>query len=315
MDNCTIEDLEPRVLLAGNVIATYANGVLKVTGDDSGNELSIVIDLNTTITATFGTTINGGASAVFDVPTRSININLKGGGNELYLEGCGVIEIPVVDVKTSSAEGNFDTIEIYTLLGGSLKVSDGRADSVIDLDTVSMTKNLQIKAGRGQDSIILYSTGATETLSVKTGAGTTSLEVTNVSAGLLSLKGGLGNTVKFFGSEFTDPITTKGYTLENTDPFLTDTEEELLAIEVPSNALNGNVFYALSPDDAEQNDISFAFLSGNEAGIFSVGADGNISIANEVLLGPSSTVYDLRLELDDGYDYAYYDIRITVVTP
>lgn len=82
-----IEGLEVRSLLAGNVLASFSNGTLTLTGDNAANTVAVTVsDGDVVVRGLDGTTVNGGATdfvAVADSSsiTGALNISMADGND------------------------------------------------------------------------------------------------------------------------------------------------------------------------------------------------------------------------------------------
>src|SRR6476469_6130210 len=83
----TFQQLENRLTLAGNVIASVSSHSLYLTGDSRANNLQIVQLANGQyqVTGKDGTTINGQAQKTFSGVTADLIVNLNGGNDVLYI--------------------------------------------------------------------------------------------------------------------------------------------------------------------------------------------------------------------------------------
>ena len=97
-----VERLEDRALLAGNVVVQVLDGSAIITGDVQSN--SIAIDQpgpnQFSITGNDSTTING-ESLVVVTATKDLQIDLKGGGDQVGLNGVHVAR----DVIITTGDG------------------------------------------------------------------------------------------------------------------------------------------------------------------------------------------------------------------
>jgi hypothetical protein len=119
-DRLSLERLEPRALLAGDVTASVVNGTLRLTGDDDANEISISGALNGSgdpvansfvVTGLSGTTING--------------MSGSGGGNA--------------------------SITFGGITGLNVDLGDG--DDIVQLTNAQIQRNVNIATGAGADQV------------------------------------------------------------------------------------------------------------------------------------------------------------------
>src|SRR5262245_24607721 len=75
--SCSVQMLEDRALLAGNVVAGLLNGTLTVSGDLEGNSVEIVLEAgNVVVRGLDGTTVNGNTTA-FATGANTIQNDLR----------------------------------------------------------------------------------------------------------------------------------------------------------------------------------------------------------------------------------------------
>ena len=138
----------PVTIQPGNVTASFAGGVLTVTGDGEANSIVMTykqikksgVLTGATVTITAGdaySTVNGGSSAVFNVGTSRINANVDmGAGDDAVTFNSFYSQTINVQLGTGNDTASFLYNSIYTLLS-----LDGGTGS----DVVTYTGNAIIK--------------------------------------------------------------------------------------------------------------------------------------------------------------------------
>ena len=149
----TIEKLEDRTLLTGNVVAAFHGDNLFLTGDNADNSIGIALVNNQMVLSGFeGTTINGineflaaGRPALRD----DLRIFLRG-GDDTILIGPGMDFQNVIMV---TGLGN-DTVDISgSVILDNLTIITGPSDDGVRLNDVTVGDNQVILTGQGDDTI------------------------------------------------------------------------------------------------------------------------------------------------------------------
>jgi hypothetical protein len=155
-----MHQLETRDTPAGTVTATFAGGVLTLTGDDDSNQIQLMqLGTDITVVGNGGTTITGGPT--FSNVT-SVKAVMKGGNDEILSNPIGPFSL--------SGAANFDL---------------GDGDNTLGLSTAGVITlgSLTVKAGDGDDSITLSGLAGSKVngnASFDMKAGDTSVQMNNV---------------------------------------------------------------------------------------------------------------------------------------
>jgi hypothetical protein len=134
------QQLENRLTMAGNVIASVASHSLYLTGDSRANNLEIIQVGNGQyqVTGKDGTTINGQPQKTFSGVTADLIVNLNGGNDTLkigyYAEN--------VTVPT-------------TIFNRDVKVNLGSGDDQLYIYHTNINDDVTINAGSGADQVYL----------------------------------------------------------------------------------------------------------------------------------------------------------------
>lgn len=180
----SIEPLESRIVPAGNILATFAGGVLTLTAESAGAAEHIRIEMvdpagdfplsgQVVVSRTDGdTTVNNIAGFITPAgqTVRSIKLDLKGGDDDLEISG---VQIPG-SLTAILGEGNNSVfIDGDTSIGGALSLKSGVGNDSFDLvNGVRVAKNLTVSAGAGTNDIdLLFGVHVGGALAVSTGAG------------------------------------------------------------------------------------------------------------------------------------------------
>jgi hypothetical protein len=230
----SFQQLENRMLMAGNVAVSVQNHALVVTGDNNDNAIEIeqVGNGQYEILGT-NTTINGKLTPqTFSGVTGDFNINLGGGYDILSIvahQGSPVITLPGNLKVMCSGSGNI-VVDRVSILGGvsisagslsHVSFSDsgigspsfnfGENDCSINLGDSSyvyfdytpvqrdFTVNMNI-SGNGSDSVVFDGAPVGRNLTIQTGNGIDQVEVNEASVGKkLTIQTGGGNDMVTLG--------------------------------------------------------------------------------------------------------------------
>ncbi len=168
----TVECLEVRTLLAGNVLAVVdSGGDLMLTGDAQSNSVDVVvINGDLVVRGRDSTTVNGVntpfvASAASTTLTDDLFVQLGRGNDVLFLEG-----ITIAGRASVTSRGGNDSIGFDdTTIGTDLSIRTSRGDDVINLDGVTINRDLMIRSGRNSDTIRIANTNIADDVSIITG--------------------------------------------------------------------------------------------------------------------------------------------------
>ncbi len=240
------ESLESRVVLAGNVLASFnpASMTLTFTGDSAANSVLLSEDVafNAFITGTNGTTINGAASRSIAELTGGQNplavvINGGDGGDVVTFDSTNPFYFP--GVMTINGGGGNDIVNIGTTFGqwvefGALTINGDAGNDTIAFKSDSSLESSTIavlNGGAGNDSYLFdtdasllpcsitdpagidtLSFAATTNRAVSMNLGSTAVQAVNEG---LSLTLSANNSIeKLIGGSRNDQLT--GNTLANT---------------------------------------------------------------------------------------------------
>ena len=182
----SVESLEGRWLMAGDVLATLTDGNLLIEGDAAANAVAVLqdhstgmikvqgmTDVGTVVTPGTATTINGGASAEFSSVT-SITVRLKGGDDTFLLTDVSLTGS--VKVRTSDGNDNvvigamadvtpvgLDTTRLpaevlattfhQVTVGGNVLVDTGSGDDLVLQAGVTVAGSDIVSTGKGDDHV------------------------------------------------------------------------------------------------------------------------------------------------------------------
>ena len=158
----SVESLESRQLLTGNVALKVIGGNLFMTGDDANNSVTLAGTATPgkyIVTGLASTKIDGKASETLTGITASVIVNLNGGN---------------------------DTLEITKLkIGGDLNVNMGSGNNKLDITTAGPVNSLQnsvggsvvVNSGSGNDVVIETSLSIGGSNVISTGGGLDKVEL------------------------------------------------------------------------------------------------------------------------------------------
>lgn len=191
----SIESLESRHLMAGNVSASVSGPLLTITGDEAGNGVSLTYNATTKTYRVTGvdaagspTSLNGqnpaGASNFADFPNVSqVTVKLNGGNDQFSVGSAAAVDTVIskflqIDMgdgddqvelgRAGGLANTADPLPRSLRLGTSLHISLGAGNDTLQMASVSVGANLQVFAGDGDDNVNFATTftpaGATENL-------------------------------------------------------------------------------------------------------------------------------------------------------
>ena len=188
-----IEPLEARVAPAGIITATFAGGILTLTGDGAANDIDIVGTGQDfiTITGNGGTTIalNGAAAAAtasFTGNIKTLNGNLGVGNDSVNL-----FVVTLGSLSLDGGDGNDSLIFTNTVATGPVKFVGGNNDDTFTGNSTLFKVGgpLTLDMGDGTNTTQFSAAGAEigGAITIMGGTGVDSVQIT--SAGLLASKG------------------------------------------------------------------------------------------------------------------------------
>jgi hypothetical protein len=215
----TLETLEDRSLMAGNVTASMAGSKLVIQGDGEANHVVLSFDRATQrfrvsgqATAVGPTTINGNVapSAGF-ARVRQISINLGGGDDTLEILNPAATDVVIAQYFSINTGGGDDTVIFGRVgnapggavplvskvrTGAGINVQTGDGDDQIQIANLEVGGALLIGTGAGDDAVLfvneftpvdsptkLFPTRVRNQVSVHLGDGDDELSLRNLIAG------------------------------------------------------------------------------------------------------------------------------------
>ncbi len=170
----SVEKLEDRSLMAGNVTAAVQAGVLVITGDASDNGVTVDYVQATNTYRVIGVTPSGGTATTINgldtsVPaniptftgvTKGININLNAGNDTLsFGSDTSSTFVVVGDLNIDAGVGN-DTVTIGrngNNAGGAAPIEN----------EVNVSKNLNVVMGVGNDTLTITNTTVAKNMTLR----------------------------------------------------------------------------------------------------------------------------------------------------
>lgn len=194
----SLEALEDRTLLSGNVLATLNpnSGVLTITGDAGNNSITIsqtapgVLEVGGVYKPGSPpdiTKVNGRNVVDFNLSAiTSLNINMGSGNDTVVMGGAGTAGFSVPgSISIMDANGN-DSTSLTGISASSLSITDGSGSDTISTTGVSASTITINAAGPGNDSVTMNNTNA-GSVTTKLGTGADTVNMDNSNGG----KGGL----------------------------------------------------------------------------------------------------------------------------
>ena len=219
-----IESLESRAMMAGNITVQQNGDTLNVTGDDLGNQFTLIRDNVGQLVATgIGTTVNGGAVALSFPGINNIVVNSNGGDDIVGIDNNG---IPLNSVQVNLGAGA-DNFQINNTSIQSLNITGGEgADQVLvgipfvpDITTqagidaaiaggsVGAVNNLNFDGGNGDDQFFAARVFGGGNWNIALGAGNDGFASYWTSSGALNINGDSGNDSISIGYHVSNGLT------------------------------------------------------------------------------------------------------------
>ncbi|MEQ9411468.1 MAG: hypothetical protein RIK87_27385 [Fuerstiella sp.] len=181
----TVEQLECRVLLTGNVKVTLVRGDLRIDGDRGDNSIRITADTTgLKVTGLNQTTINGQAQLAIapqDLPAQidQVFINMGAGNDVIEATIPGIVIRRDLHVNMGSGHDRADINGGQ--VGGNVRLlSDGGSD-VLQWRNFSVAKNLAVNLGSGHNFLTLTNGEIGKDLSIRSGRHADTITATGVS--------------------------------------------------------------------------------------------------------------------------------------
>lgn len=196
-----VEKVEPRQMLAGNIVASLENGRLKVVGDDAANELTITIDVNGAVSFDSpNTTVNGqpAGDVELDGIVDAIAAAMHDGNDTLTIEGEGSLNmLPSIERNVTVRMGDgWDDLTIRGIaVGGRIYAAGGRHSDHISIEGSSVTGNVILAGNHSRDTLAARRVDVQGHLILRGGGGRdTMVEGDNLFVdGDIRVRGGGGN--------------------------------------------------------------------------------------------------------------------------
>ncbi len=174
----SVEPLESRLLLAGNVTAVLTNaGTLRITGSQEANQILVTADglgnINVEGKAGTGTTINGANqqyfwTGSFHAVPQDLVINLKGADDYLEIDGIAVLR----NLRVITGSGD-DTVGVFgSHVQRDANFNLGSDDDLLGFSDVQMSGRLRVQGGSGNDMLgLAHCVSVMGTSSINMGSG------------------------------------------------------------------------------------------------------------------------------------------------
>ena len=167
----SIQLLEHRTLLAGNVLASLNGGSLVLRGDSQANAVDVVVENGDVIVrGRDNTTINGSTDA-FTVASGSTNIadnlfaRLGRGDDELFVEGVSIGG----SANIGTHRGNDRVGLVDTTVGRNVYINTSRGNDDVFVDGSTIGRDLVVVTGHGNNNVLVENTTVSDDVRVRTG--------------------------------------------------------------------------------------------------------------------------------------------------
>ncbi|QEG42259.1 hypothetical protein UC8_42930 [Roseimaritima ulvae] len=201
-------------MLAGDVTANFAAGVLTITGDGSGNGVEMIPGDNPGEYRVIGTDVNGamtqvtGTGVFIEDPLTAVNVNLAGGSDTFTIRGLSVAnQLAINGAVTITDPSGSNTFEVINArISGALTVNGGVDEDNVLIDGSRIIGATSLLLGVGDNSAMLVSGSILDgTLTYNGGAGEDSVFIVEAEIdGVVAIATDGGNDKVVFGMS-TDP--------------------------------------------------------------------------------------------------------------
>lgn len=185
-----LQELEPRLALAGDVNVSFRGGTVTLQGDNQANNIWIYQDAGNTVImpppfeiggATrirFGGAILGAPLVIEGVHT--INADMRGGDDVLMIDGDVADPLSLRAVSVNGGSG-LNTLELRNLtVARNLTVHGGNGSDFIRVEEATVGSNVRVHAGSGENRVAIESVEAFGVLEVLTGAGGDAVQLLDI---------------------------------------------------------------------------------------------------------------------------------------
>ena len=182
-----VEQLQARVLLAGDVTAAVTNGFLVIRGDDAANELTIerISGDRVQVTGATGTTINGLTQPAVLRVRKGYDIATGGGDDKLTVIGLNAFGR--YEIRMDLGIGN-DTLVARNLLAQRIHAGGGDGNDSITVRNSRSRRGSGVGGGAGDDTLVLENLRFGNGSCIDGGTGKNVLQETNNRYGVRSTK-------------------------------------------------------------------------------------------------------------------------------
>ena len=189
-----VEQLQARVLLAGDVTAAVTNGFLVVRGDNAANELTIerISGDRVQVTGATGTTINGLTQPAVLRVRKGYDIATGGGDDKLTVIGLNAFGR--YEIRMDLGAGN-DTLVASNLLAQRIHAGGGDGNDSITVRNSRSRRGSGVGGGAGDDTMVLENLRFGNGSCIDGGTGNDILQESNNRYGARSTKFNIDPTV------------------------------------------------------------------------------------------------------------------------
>ena len=189
-----VEQLQARVLLAGDVTAAVTNGFLVVRGDNAANELTIerISGDRVQVTGATGTTINGLTQPAVLRVRKGYDIATGGGDDKLTVIGLNAFGR--YEIRMDLGAGN-DTLVANNLLAQRIHSGGGDGNDSITVRNSRSRRGSGVGGGAGDDTLVLENLRFGNGSCIDGGTGNDILQESNNRYGVRSTKLNIDPTV------------------------------------------------------------------------------------------------------------------------
>ena len=211
----SLEQLEDRTLLAGNVTAQFLGQSAFINGDAADNSVQVLVDAgNVVVRGVNGTTVNGGTND-FVLATntaslsRSVFASLSAGNDTFVINGVTVGR----DLFVDGGAGNDLLVVSAANVGRSLMLWGGFGNDDIMIDASRVERDTNVFGWAGDDDIIIRNSTIVDDLSISGQSGQDVIHLDSIQVGdksRLSGGGGVDNILIQGTSRFADRMRAVG---------------------------------------------------------------------------------------------------------
>lgn len=259
------QQVDQRLLMAGDVDVWVSNNDLFIVGDGSSNRVDVsTVNGNIRVTGNYlygNTTLNDG-TAPFEFDANAIDdirIDMNGGHDRVFVNGVTLDNYSHSDLDIETHDGN-DLVGVYNSFARDILIRTGNNNDDVVVAFSSTSDDIDVELGAGHDELDLYQAHAADWIDIDGHNGNDDVAIQYSSAAdklfadmdsgddVVWINGGTFNDLEINGDSDDDRVTLQGVTVtDDLDIELNDGYDQLYIN-------NTNVFGMISLDGGDDPD-------------------------------------------------------------